>query len=46
MHNSWSNQEYMQVFYCGYITFKKDVDTFERMEISESIHGVLVEPSY
>ena len=37
MLNSWSKQAYVQGFDCKSITFKKDVNIFERMEISESI---------
>ena len=29
MSNSWSKQAYVQVFGCGYITFKKAVNMFE-----------------
>ena len=46
MPNSWSKQEYVQVFDCKYITFKKYITTFERMEITESIYKVRIEPSY
>ena len=37
MPNSWSKNVYVQGFDCEYITFKKAVNIFERMEISESI---------
>ena len=36
----------MQVFDCESITFKKDVNMFERMDITESIYEVVVELSY
>ena len=42
MPNSWSNQAYVQVFYCKSIAFKKYVNMFERMKILESIYeGVI-----
>ena len=37
MPNSWSKQAYVQVFDCKYITFKKNVNMFGFMDISESI---------
>ena len=40
MPNSCSKQAYVQGFYCGTIYFKKDVNMFERMEITESIMKV------
>ena len=46
MPNSWSKQAYVQGFDCEYITFKKSVNMFERMEIAKSIYKVVVEPSY
>ena len=46
MPNSWSIQAYVQGFYCKSITFKKNVNMFQRMEISESIYEGVVEPSY
>ena len=46
MPNIWSNQAYVQGFYCKYISFKKAVNMFERMEIYESIYEGVVTPSY
>ena len=46
MPTSWSRHVCVQGFGCDYITFKKAVDMFERMEISESIYKGVVEPSY
>ena len=46
MPNSCINQAYVQVFYWGNITFKKDAHVFERMEFSESIYKGVVETSY
>ena len=46
MPNIWSKQAYVQGFYFRSILFKKAANMFERMEIAESIHGGLVEPSY
>ena len=46
MPNSWSKQAYIQGFDCEYITFKKSVNIFERMEIADSIYKGVVEPSY
>ena len=46
MHNSWSKQAYVQGFECEYISFKKSVNIFERMEIDESIYEGVVETSY
>ena len=46
MHNSWSKQYYVQGFDFEFITFKKAVNMFERMDISESIYEGVVEPSY
>ena len=34
----------MQVFDCGFITFKMDVNIFERMYIAESIYKGVLEP--
>ena len=42
MPNSWSRQAYVQGFYCESITFKKAVNLFDRMEISESIYKGVV----
>ena len=44
--NRWSRQAYVKGFDCEYITFKKAVNMFDRMEIFESIYEVVVEPSY
>ena len=46
MPNSWSRQAYVQGFDCWSTTFKKAVNMFDRMEISESIYEGVVEPSY
>ena len=46
MPNSCSKQEYVQVFDLGYITFKKAVNMFEHMDITEYIYEGVVEPSY
>ena len=46
MLNSWSKQACVQAFDCESITFKRVVNMFERMEISESINEGVVEPSY
>ena len=44
--NRWYKQVYVQDFYCGCISFKKVVNMFEHMEISEIIYEGLVTPSY
>ena len=44
--NICSRQAYVQGFDCESITFKKDVNIFERMEISKSIYEGVVKPSY
>ena len=46
MSNSWSKQAYVQGFDCESISFKKFVNMFERMGISENIFEGLVTPSY
>ena len=46
MPNSWSNQVYVQGFYCRYITLKKAVNMFDHMDIDEHIYEAVVEPSY
>ena len=50
LHNSipgsCSKQVYVQGFECESITFKKSVNMFEHMEISESIYEGVVEPYY
>ena len=38
MPTIWSKQAYVQGCYCGYISFKKAVNMFERTGISESIY--------
>ena len=38
MPNRWSKQACVKGFDCGCIYFKKDLNMFERMEISESIY--------
>ena len=42
MHNSCYRQAYVQGFDYEYITFKKNVNMFERMEIAESIYEGVV----
>ena len=42
MSNSWSRQAYVQGFDCEFITLKKAVNMFERMEISESTYEGVV----
>ena len=37
MTNSWYKQAYVKGFDCDYITLKKAVNIFQRMEIAESI---------
>ena len=46
MPNTWYKQAYVQRFDCKYISFKKYVNMFERMETTESIYEGVVEPSY
>ena len=46
MPNSWSKQAYVQGFDCESITFKKSINMFEHMEITESIYEGVVETSY
>ena len=46
MPNSWNKQAYVKVFDCKYVTFKKYLNMFERMEVMESIYEGVVEPSY
>ena len=46
MPNSWIKQAHVQGFDCEYITQKKDVNMFERMDISESKYEGVVEPFY
>ena len=46
MPNSLSRQTCVQGFDCEFITLKKAVIMFERMEISKSIYEGVVEPSY
>ena len=46
MPNSWIKQAYVQGFNCEYITFNKEVNMFERMQIAEYIYEGVVEPSY
>ena len=45
MSNGWISQEYVQDFYCKYITLKY-VNIFEHIEIAESIYEVVVEHFY
>ena len=45
MKNGWINQEYVQGFDCETITFKKDINIFEHMEIVDTIYKGVVEPS-
>ena len=42
MPNIWSKQVYGQGFDCESITFKKDVNMFERMDIVKSIYKCVV----
>ena len=42
MPNSCSKQTYVEGFDCEYITFKKSVNMFERMEITEYIYKDVV----
>ena len=42
--NVWSNQAYVQGFYCKTVAFKDSVNTFESMEIAENIYEGVVEP--
>ena len=44
--NSWSKQAYVQGFNCETISFKRSVNMFERMEISESIYEGVLKSSY
>ena len=46
MPNIWSKQACVQGFDCESITFKKDDNMFEHMEIAESIYKGIVEPYY
>ena len=46
MPNSWSKQACVQGFYCKPISFKKNVNMFERMEIAEIIYEGVVTPYY
>ena len=46
MPNSWSKQAYVQGFDWKSISFKKDSNMFERVEIAEYIYQGVVEPSY
>ena len=46
MTNIWSIQAHVQGFDCEFITFKKYINMFERMEIAESIYGDVVEPPH
>ena len=46
MSKSCSKQAYIQGFDCETISFKKDVNIFEHMEITESICEGMVTPSY
>ena len=45
MHNSWYKHAHIQGFDFESITFKNDVNMFERMGISKSIYNGVVEPS-
>ena len=46
MPNTWSKQAYVQGFDYKYISFKKDANMFEHMEITEPIYEGVVEHSY
>ena len=43
---SWSKQDHAQGFCYKSISFKKAVNMFEGIEISESIYGGVIQPSY
>ena len=45
MPNVWSKQAYVQSFDCDTISFLKDVNMFERMEIAEINYGRVVTSS-
>ena len=46
MPNRWYKQACSQGFYCETISFKKAVNMFERMEITEIIYEGVVTTSY
>ena len=46
MTNSWSKQVYVQGFDYEYISFKKSIYIFGRMETAEIIYKGVVTPSY
>ena len=46
MTQSLSKQAYVQGFDRESITFKADVNSFEQMQMAESIYEGVVEPSY
>ena len=46
MPTSWSKHDYVKGFDCESILFKKSVNMFERMKITEYIYEGVVEPSY
>ena len=46
MINIWYKQAYVQGFDSKSVSFKKDVNMFECMEIVKSIYEGVVEPSY
>ena len=46
MKHSWSRQSFMQVFDFESVTFKKTINMFKHMEISENIYEGVVEHYY
>ena len=46
MPNIWSKQAYVQGFDCETISLKKDVNMFDRIEISETIYECVLTPYY
>ena len=46
MPKSCSKKSYVQVFYCEILSFKKSLNMFDHMEISDSIYENVVTPSY
>ena len=46
MLNIWSKHAYVQNFDFESITFKKAINMFEGMEITDFIYEGIVEPSY
>ena len=46
INNVWSKQAYLQVFDFKNLPFKKAINMFERMKISEQIYKGVVEKHY